>query len=455
MKKLLTSFLLIFFIVAITSCTSTKVDTTKDLGRVEQYEENFEKKDFDTDSLEITRAEQEAIQASESVDIVKIAILLPLSGKHSKVGTTLLESAQMAIFDSKKENLVLMPFDTKGTAFGAMEAIKQAVREDVNVVLGPLFTSSTKAVTEIARANGIRILSFSNNQGLLDSGVYLMGFSPEQEIERIVSYSIDEGKMDFVALVPNNKYGASISKILKETASNKDGRVIRVEYYSPSGRNLAKNIKRIQDAYGIKERVYEEYEVAKQLALEGKTINEEGEIIKIEGEKEEVQFIVEDEDKIYPEVVLIPEAGKKLDTIVTALGTHNKNEIPYQYVGTSQWDTYSTFSNNKLINAWFVSGDADNYNDFENDFYKVYGQVPLRISSLSYDAIMVVNEIVNKERDALITHETLTRHQGFSGIDGRFRFLPNGLVERQFTVIKVEDGGLEIVDTPSRKFMRY
>jgi len=246
MKKLLTSFLLIFFIVAITSCTSNKIDTTKNLGRVEQYEENFDKDkiDIDDDSYEITRTEQEAIQTSEGIDIVKIGILLPLSGKNKKVGKTLLESAQMAIFDSKQDNLVLMPFDTKGTAFGAMEAIKQAVREDVNVVLGPLFTSSTKAVAEIAQANGIRVLSFSNNQGLLDTGVYLMGFSPEQEIERIVSYAIDEGKMDFVALVPNNSYGASISKILKETASNKDGRVIRVEYYSPSGRNLAKNIKR-------------------------------------------------------------------------------------------------------------------------------------------------------------------------------------------------------------------
>jgi len=193
------------------------------------------------------------------------------------------------------------------------------------------------------------------------------------------------------------------------------------------------------------------------LASEGKTVNEEGEVIQIEAgeEVEEVQFIVEEEDKIYPEVILIPEAGKKLDTIVTALGTHNKNEIPYQYIGTSQWDTYSTFSNNKLINAWFVSGDPDNYNDFENDFYKVYGQVPLRISSLSYDAIMVINEIVNRERDFLITNETLTRYEGFSGIDGRFRFLPNGLVERQFTIIKVDDNGLEIVDTPSRRFMRY
>ena len=444
MKKLLTPFLLIFFIVAITSCSRGKIEPMTEYEKEDELASYYDEEDVDIDEIptEISMAEQEAIMNSERTDVVKIGILLPLTGKNEKLGNTLLKSAQMAIFDTRKDNLVLIPLDTKGTPFGAMEAVKQAVREDVNVIIGPLFTSSTKAVTEIARANGIRIISFSNNQNLLDTGVYLMGFSPEQEIERMISYTIDEGKTDFVALVPNNSYGASISKILKETASRKDGRVIRVEYYSPSGRGLAKNIKRIQDAYGIKERVYEDYEAAKQLALETES-------------EEEVQFIVEDEDKIYPEVVLIPESGKRLDKIVKELGTHNKDGIPYQYIGTSQWDVYSTFSNPRLINAWFVSGDPENYNHFENDFYKVYRQIPLRISSLAYDAVMVVNEIVNREKDTLITHDSLTRYQGFSGIDGRFRFLPNGLVERMFTVIKVEDHGLEIIDTPSRKFMRY
>ncbi|MFC1659128.1 penicillin-binding protein activator [Pseudomonadota bacterium] len=431
MKTILLSFIGIFFILAINSCSDIEFLKTK----------------TPKDRIFYQIQEEELIEPQEEIktleQFVKIGMLVPLSGQHEKIGEMLFNSAQLAVFESKNKNLVLVPFDTKATSFGAIEAMKNAVADEVDVVIGPLFTTSAKAIINIANEKDITVLSFSNNQELMDNGIYLMGFSPEQEIERIVSYTILENKVDFVGLVPNNKYGASISKILKDTISKKDGNLIKVEYYSPDGKGIDKNIGKINDAYGIMARVYDEYEQERQLAIE------EGRPV------EEVKFIVEEEDKIYPSVVLIPESGKKLNYIIEKLGTHNKNNEAYQYIGTSQWDTYSTFTNKNLVNSWFVAPDPEKYNKFEKKFYATYGTFPIRIASIPYDAVMVIDEVVNKDKDYLISKATLTKHNGFKGVDGKFRFLTNGLVQRMFTVLRVDEGGIEIIDEPNRNFLDY
>ena len=49
----------------------------------------------------------------------KVALLVPLSGKHAGLGKALLNAAQMALFDVGYTNFELLPGDTKGTAEGA------------------------------------------------------------------------------------------------------------------------------------------------------------------------------------------------------------------------------------------------------------------------------------------------------------------------------------------------
>ena len=143
---------------------------------------------------------QEVKEPYESIDVEEIieeqedklivAILLPLSGSAEKVGNAMLQSAELALFNSTIDNIVLMPYDTKGTAFGAVDAINSAIRDGAGLILGPLFTQSTKAILDIAEANNLLVLSFSDNQALLDQNnpnLYLMGLTPQQEI-----YSIKE-----------------------------------------------------------------------------------------------------------------------------------------------------------------------------------------------------------------------------------------------------------------------
>ena len=46
----------------------------------------------------------------------------------------------------------------------------------------------------------------------------------------------------------------------------------------------------------------------------------------------------------------------------------------------------------------------------------------------------------------------MTQPSGFSGVDGIFRFTPNGLVERGLAVYELEKGGAKVIDPAPKDF---
>ena len=44
---------------------------------------------------------------------------------------------------------------------------------------------------------------------------------------------------------------------------------------------------------------------------------------------------------------------------------------------------------------------------------------------------------------------------GFEAIDGSFRFLENGIVQRNFSILEVGDNDFKIIDSDSRYFLKY
>ena len=44
---------------------------------------------------------------------------------------------------------------------------------------------------------------------------------------------------------------------------------------------------------------------------------------------------------------------------------------------------------------------------------------------------------------------------GFDGIDGIFRFLPNGAIQRNLAVLQIGNGRFETIESSTPKFMKY
>ena len=373
---------------------------------------------------------------------IKVALLVPLSGKHKQLGESLLNSATLSLFDNdKKDDIELVVFDSKGTPFGAKDAMKEIVKQDIKIVIGPVFSSSVESVAEMVANNDIIALSFSNNMELINNkGIFLMGFFPEQQIEKTVNFAMSQGKNSFSVIASNNQYGLKISNIVKQTVARKDGNFITSELYMNNDRDLDRSVKRLVNAYIVSQRVYENQE---------------------EGEEEidKSEIVITEEDKIYPDVIFIPESGKVLSIIMAKMKQYNTNERDFQIIGSNSWDKPSTLKDLNLIGSWFPAPESKLYEKFQKKYYSAFKEESIRIDSIAYDAVNVITKLVknnNSDRGVLTMEDFIHyKKSGFKGIDGLFRFLPDGIVERNLAILEVKEDEFNIIESPTNFFLRY
>ena len=70
-----------------------------------------------------------------------------------------------------------------------------------------------------------------------------------------------------------------------------------------------------------------------------------------------------------------------------------------------------------------------------------YGQDPVRTATLAYDAVALVAALAKTQGQQRFSPDVLTNPSGFTGIDGLFRFRPDGTNQRGLAVMRVAAGG--------------
>ena len=124
---------------------------------------------------------------------VKVALLIPLSGPNADLGKSMLEAAQLALFQTGNDQLTLVPRDTGGTPDGAANAARAVIGEGAKLILGPLLAGEVDAVKAPAREASVPVLAFSTATQLAGGNIFLMGFLPKQEVVREVAFARERG----------------------------------------------------------------------------------------------------------------------------------------------------------------------------------------------------------------------------------------------------------------------
>ncbi len=383
--------------------------------------------------------------ASINKEKAKIALLLPLTGKYKDLGANLQNAAILSLFDNDEHsNIELIPFDSKGDEKEVKNAFAEIVRRNIKTVIGPVFSSEVEAIERDARKNGITVISLSNNQDLLgkiddDGGVFLSGLSIEAQVDKLVSYAISKGKFNFAIIAPNNQYGQTITTIFKKLVRDRDANFITSAFYNSNVKD--------EDLNRIVGRTITAFSVSDKLT---------------EGGRKRVakDVVINESDRTYPQIIFIPESGKILSRIAATIKKQNVDERDYQLAGTAQWDEISTLNDPNLVGAWFAAPETERFHNFEKTYYQIYNKFPPRIASIAYDMVGASARVLDRNQMRKVTVSDLINYQnppinGFSGIDGMFRFVPNGLVQRNFAILQVGNGKFEVIDKPAEKFLKY
>lgn len=322
---------------------------------------------------------------------VKVGLILPLSaaGNAGIAAQSMKNAAEMAFAEFQNPNIQLLIKDDAGSPQGAQQGAQQAVDEGAEIILGPLFGVSVPPAAQVARGRNIPMIAFSTDSSVAGHGVYLLSFLPKSDVNRIIEYSASIGKRSFAALLPNNAYGNVVEAAFKQAVPRRGGRVVAFEKY---GGDRATAVRAV-----------------------AQTLN-----------TADALFIADD--------------GEAVVGIADSLAAAGANLHNVQLLGTGLWDNPRVFASANLQGGLYAAPDPSGFRSFSARYRTKYGSDPVRTATLAYDSVALVAALA-RNQGTRFSAEVLTNTSGFSGIDGLFRFHPDGTNERGLAVMRVASGG--------------
>ena len=332
----------------------------------------------------------------------RVALLLPITGPDADVGQSLANATALALADTKVTNIRLITYDT---ALGVDAATRRAIADGNKLILGPLRGDNVLQAAAIARPAGVPIISFSNDIGVAGQNVFLLGHLPNQSIDRVVRYAKAQGYNRFGGIVSNNVYGQRALSNLTNSVRSVGGTLVGIQEVDGSAASV--------DA------------ATRRLGAMGQI-----------------------------DAVLVADSGRVAVVTVPSLRKHGLKNA--KILGTDLWNIDGSLaSSSNMYGAWFASVSDTLYNQYATKYRSRYGRSPLRLSSLGYDSVLLVARVArNWKPGSKFPVSQLTDPQGFIGVDGSFRFMPNGLTERTLEVQEIQAGKFVTINAAPAAFGR-
>lgn len=333
--------------------------------------------------------------------ITTVAILVPLTGPDAAVGQQLLNAAQLAAVERGGQNFVLLSKDTQGTPAGAAAAAQHAVAERADIIVGPLRSQEVAAVGPIAAQAGIAVVGFTNDASVAAPGVFVMGQTPQDEVDRILSYAARNGARVVAALVPQTAYGTVAVNALQQLAPRHGISVGAIQSYNPTDADHSAAVRPLQSG-GF--------------------------------------------DSLF-----VPDGGASLTRIMPFVAYYNVAR-GRQLLGVAQWDDPRTLSEPSTNGGLFANVDPRMRDAFVAKYQSAYGSAPAQVAGLAYNAVAMAAELGRQNN---FSAAAIANPNGFSGVYGAYRFGPDYVADHALAVLQVQSGGFAVVDPAPTSFVGY
>ena len=246
------------------------------------------------------------------------------------------------------------------------------------------------AAAQIARARGVPVIAFSTDSSVAGRGVYLLSFLPESDVNRIVDYAaarkaIVRGDAARKRLWQCGRGGVQAG------GGARGGRVVAFERTAP--------IRQMQARHASRRRCRRPMRCC---------IADDGEAVR----------------------------GRR-DALTAAGADLSTSSCSARACGTIR----ATSQSPALQGGLYAAPDPAGFRSFRRPLSCQIRREPVRTATLAYDAVALVAALAKTQGAQRFAPEMLTNPSGFAGIDGLFRFRPDGTNERGLAVMRVASGG--------------
>ena len=352
---------------------------------------------------EISTAQTEPSTISKGNNY-KIGVILPLTGKYTVYGESTLHGIECAsgIFSPCeapiKAELVIK--DDMGLPDKAAAAVEElATKDKVNVIIGPLSSSSIEAAARKAQELQVPLISLSQKEGVTSIGDFVFGVSltAAAQVDTIAEWATKTKKLKtFSVFYPLNTYGQTYKQLFINAINNSKGKIVGVNSY-------------------------------------GETTLDFTELFK--------------SGNIKSDAIFIPDSYRAVGYIASYLPSEGAGKI--QLLGVNRWNNpdLAELAGDAIEGAVFVDGFFDSSRSpsvqkFVGSFREAYGLAPTILESQGFDAARLALKALQLTggAHAVDVRNSLLQIPEVDGSTGGISFDQNREAQKRLFLLTVKNG---------------
>ena len=350
---------------------------------------------------------------------IKIGLLVPLTGKNSEIGQSIVKSTRLAINRINNSSIEIIPRDTKSSPTDTLRAAKQLEELGVKIIIGPVFNENQAYLDEL---KNITFISLTNKFDNKSKNIINAGINATSQLKTIKKFLELKNIKKTIFLTPDVNYKNEIKKAISVSKI----KIIKNYIYNTDPTKLTQQIEKIT-----------RYDIRRQ--------NLEDEILRLEksneNNKERLIERLKKRDTLGSvkfESIIIADFEESLKSVTTSLLYTDISPKKKYFITLNQWFDESLLIEASLQPIYFPSINKKNYEDFSVEYFEKFNQYPNQLSFLSFDLVGLVYYLILRN-DSIVDEKIFTKKNLFKGKVGIFE-IKNNKINHILNFYKVEDG---------------
>ena len=336
---------------------------------------------------------------------IKIGLLVPLTGKNSEIGQSIIKSTRLAVNKINNLSIEIIPKDTQSNPQTTLREAKKLAKIGVKIIIGPVFNENLIYLDELSE---ITFLSLTNKNYTGSKNIINAGINATSQLKAIKKFiELNEIKKT-IFLTPDVNYKNEI----KRAISNSRIKIIKNYIYNTDPTKLTQQIEKITH-----------YKIRKQ--------NLEDEIKRLEKSNENnKERLIEKLKKrdtlggVKFDSIIIADFDESLKSVTTSLLYTDISPKKKYFITLNQWFDESLLNETSSQPLYFPSINKKNYEDFSSEYFKKYKEYPNQLSFLSFDLVGLVYYLI-LQNNSIIDEKIFTKKTLFKGKVGIFEIKDN------------------------------
>ena len=354
----------------------------------------------------------------ENEKILKVGVLLPLSGKFQDIGESFLKAIQLALYDISNEYIKIYPKDSKGNALDAYQSSKEFEEQGINVVIGPIFYESLERLGEI---NKITFISLTNKTKEIPKNTIAFGVNIESQIDALKKYFNEIKVSKTLLLSPKSEFIYQSESVAKKDVL----KFYRTYKYDTNAKKITGQIEKIT-----------KYRERKKDLERRIKILEKSDLYKDKNELKKLEQM-HTLGKVNFDSVVVIDFGERLKSVLSSFMFSDVPSNEVNFFTINQWFDETFFNENAMLNLHFPSIDFDNLKKFNKKFLNAFNEQPNEVSILAYDALGLIYYCWSNNNFQFKPNQ-LYNKEGFKGLHGEF-LIENNISKQKLNIYKVDE----------------